>query len=174
MKPCHLYSLTLLFLLILLFSSCKKDKLTKATQVGANTFSCKVNGKVYIASSDLFSPAFSGGFYTSHNGTGQLSFSSAIRIKDAAYDLRIEIVLIDRVGIYDLNESNFCLISPLPATIGGKTYSTKLSNSGKINISFIDYQRQILSGTFSFTAINTNDPSDKLLITDGRFDIKTK
>lgn len=174
MKAIKLSTLFVFLLLTVVQSSCNKEKLTTATQVGANTFSCKVNGKVYVASSDLFSPAFSGGFYRSSDITGEFRLSSAIRTKDNAYDLRIEIPIIDRLGVYRLNELNFCLINPLPITIGGKLYSSKLSNDGEINITYIDYQSHILSGTFSFTAINTNDPSDQLLITDGRFDIQTK
>jgi hypothetical protein len=42
--------LHILLLPIVLAASCKKDGLTKETQTGANTFSCKVNGKVYTPS----------------------------------------------------------------------------------------------------------------------------
>ncbi len=48
--------LLLLFVAFLIFfSSCLKEKLTKATQNGANTFSCKINGRVFVAKTSLFS-----------------------------------------------------------------------------------------------------------------------
>ncbi len=56
--------LVLFFISFTLILSCKKDGLTKATQNGANTFSCKINGKVFQPCKDegLFgSPSLWGG-----------------------------------------------------------------------------------------------------------------
>ncbi len=39
--------LILCFICFTLLLSCKKDGLTKATENGANTFSCKINGSVF-------------------------------------------------------------------------------------------------------------------------------
>lgn len=162
----------LIFLTFLTFllSSCKKEKLTKLTQNGANTFSCKINGKVYVAKSDLFSPKFYGGFYGSGNNTGKLSLSA----NTDPFQISIEVPYIDRLGIYKLNGTNYCQVNPLPIVINGKTYSTKASDIGEVTIVFIDSEKRILSGNFSFTAINTNDLSDRLEVSDGRFDIQTK
>ncbi|HEX8356504.1 MAG TPA: hypothetical protein VF610_03795 [Segetibacter sp.] len=44
--------LLIIFLSFLLILSCKKDGLTKATEKGANTFSCKINGKVFTPCRD--------------------------------------------------------------------------------------------------------------------------
>jgi len=155
--------------------SCEKEKLTKASQIGANTYSCKVNGKVYVASSELFSPAFTGGFYNNMSNNGSLSLFSTVRSKDNnGYDILIKIPVINRLGIYNLNSTNFNEVNPLPITINGKVYSTKDTNIGEVTITFIDYEKRILSGTFFFTAINTKDNSDQLVVSDGRFDIQTK
>ena len=155
--------------------SCEKEKLTKVTHIGANTFSCKVDGKVYVASSELFSPAFTGGFYNSTNNNGSLSLFSTVRSKDNnGYDILIKIPVINRLGIYNLNSINFNEVNPLPITINGNVYSTKNTNIGEVTITFIDYEKRILSGTFFFTAINTKDNSDQLVVSEGRFDIQTK
>lgn len=56
--------LLFLFISLHLILSCKKDGLTKATQKGANTFSCKINGKAFQPCRDegLFgSPSLWGG-----------------------------------------------------------------------------------------------------------------
>lgn len=53
MKKIKMIRVLILLLSLVIVVSCKKEKLTKATQTGANTFSCKVNGKVYVASSDI-------------------------------------------------------------------------------------------------------------------------
>src|SRR5687768_7102625 len=42
----HLLILLMAFTVI--WTSCKKDKLTKETQEGLNTYSCKVNGDVFL------------------------------------------------------------------------------------------------------------------------------
>ena len=64
-------------LLLLLFSlaiiSCKKDKLTKETQKGANTFSCLIDGEIYKPCSeprilgDPGIPSLDGGLSVSGN-----------------------------------------------------------------------------------------------------------
>lgn len=51
---------TILFMLLLLVVmgvSCKKDNnngLTPETQTGANTFSCKINGEIFVPKASLF------------------------------------------------------------------------------------------------------------------------
>lgn len=153
--------------------SCKKEKLTKETQTGANTFSCKINGKVYVAKSDLFSPAFYGGFYRRENNIKELSLAAAVRNSDNAYSVTLKIPNITGIGIYKLEDINLCKIEPLPYTIDGKKYSTKNLGEGIINITYVDYDKNIISGTFSFTAVNLKDSNDQISITDGRFDIQT-
>ena len=170
--------LILIILIGFCFLSCQKEKLTKETQTGANTLSCKINGKIYTAKTDLFSPKFTGGFHTNNLiGSGELSLFASIGSYDSSsqqFDLRMKFPKINHLGIYSLDQSNFFEISKLPYTIDGKPYTTIVSNNGTLNITFIDYSKRIISGTFSFTAINTKDNSDKLVISEGRFDIQTQ
>lgn len=160
-----------------LLSACNKEKLTKPTQTGANTFSCKINGKVYVAKNDLFSPALNGGFYTTPlNKTGTFSLSANLfNEKDKSeYKVSIDIPNISTTGIYVLDKSNYCEVNPLPSNINGTTYSSRNSGLDQVNITYADYNNSILSGTFSFIALSGTDPNDKVTVTEGRFDIQTK
>lgn len=177
MKLIGKHFLLSLLSLSLIFCSCKKEKLTKATQNGANTLSCKINGKVYVARTDLFSPAFTGGYYTSPlNNTGKLSLSANVRNgkDESEYKISLEIPFINTSGVYDLNKSNYCEVDPLPITINATTYSTRNLGSGQVTITYIDYGNRILSGTFSFIAVSNKDPNEKVTVSSGRFDIQTK
>ena len=178
MKENKLIRIFIFFLSLVTIISCKKEKLTKETQVGANTLSCKISGKVYTAKTDLFSPKFTGGFYTSNIGSsGELSLFASIgsytNSSTQQFNLRIKFPQINRLGVYDLNKENFFEISPLPYTIDGKLYTTITLNNGALNITYIDYPKRIVSGTFSFITVNQKDPTEQISITDGRFDIQT-
>lgn len=52
-----------------------------------------------------------------------------------------------------------------------KYYKTSSNNIGVFNITKIDTNSKILSGTFTFKAINESDPNNVINITDGRFDV---
>ena len=54
----NLFNRPLIFGVLFVTLGCGRDGLTKATQKGANTFSCKVNGKV-------FKPVYVGGLFNS-------------------------------------------------------------------------------------------------------------
>lgn len=51
-------------------------------------------------------------------------------------------------------------------------YTSYSLKPGTINFTHIDYVQRIISGTFSFTAVNTKDTNDVTAVTDGRFDMK--
>lgn len=145
--------------------SCTKDKLTKPTQTGANTFSCKINGKVYVAKTSLFSPGLTGGLrgapgkytfdveavvYSSGNKDNYtIGISSGPGISVGAYPVSS--------GYVDPNTGYYIRYNP---------------NNATINFTYIDYTQRIISGTFSFTAVNTTNANDVISVTDGRFDMK--
>ncbi len=168
----------ILFSIILLLTvSCKKETLTKATQIGANTLSSKINDKVYIAKTDLFSPKFTGGVYSNYiNSTSSISLFARIGSVSGSskqeYSLNIEFPLINRTGIYILSNRNFFEVVALPYTIGGETFTTKFSNDGTLTVTFFDYQNKIISGTFLFIGKNKDNLQEQISVTDGRFDIK--
>ena len=167
MKLCVQFLATLLILGI----ACKKEKLTKATQTGANTFSCKVDGIV-------FKPSEKGGlfggeplFVSNYPLDGfTLSARKFGRGSTPHTDVLMKLPYLKSIGIYPLNvfpgygqfQKDFA---------GGTLYQTNLTHTGSANITRCDTINKIFSGTFSFTAIDANT-GKTVNITDGRFDVK--
>jgi hypothetical protein len=168
------YAMRLWYLYILLLSttlttSCNKDKLTKETQEGKNTLSCKVNGKVFIAEHDRPSsgPAMFANLVLDQNGINATVYG----INTVTYPNReINIIIEDfkGVGTYVTSGSDsYCEYSEFPQA----QYSTMISGSGTIHITKDDRSAKILSGTFEFVAGNKNNSGTQVEITLGRFDI---
>lgn len=169
------FFLIIAILLSLLFSSCKKLQLTRATEKGANTFSCIIGGKVFkTCFGGLFSDppltAYAGSFGTI-NGTIQVATISAACNEKMPYkDFYIELDNFHGIGSYLLSDSNnYCSYEERYPDI---QYVSKGSSSGKVTITKDDRGNFILSGKFEGTLMNTNNPSDKIFIKSGRFDIK--
>ncbi len=160
-----LKKLSLFLFLLALLVSCNKEKLTKPTQTGANTFSCKINGKVYVAKTNLFSPGLIGGLW---GAPGRYEFGvEAVVYSDgdkASYTIDLGVSPNISEGIYPIAS---CTVYP-----GGNGFVRYNASPATINFTHIDYAQMIISGTFSFNAVNTTNASDVLTVTDGRFDMK--
>ena len=180
MKPnIKLYAVTLAVLLF--FPGCDKGPdLTPVTQEGRNTFSCKVNGKVWIpnGSSDWFGldKAINGGFagYGSNNPpTIYLRAYSTNKI-----GLHIFLKTIE-VGIHELNQDTHTIERyRFPENYGwyqgadGIGFMTNPSQTGRVVITKADTISGIISGTFEFEG--GNSLGQKVKITDGRFDVNSR
>lgn len=144
--------------------------LPPATQVGAETFACRVNGKVWIAK-----PADLNGIYN-HNGLaadGSLRMPYtfqyfAIAIRNGSIVLNKTYDLSDTTLSYGemrtVNDSCF----KSSGGYGGGT-SNVIASGGQLVITRADSTKRIVSGTFWFNI--PSDYCDTLKITDGRFDI---
>lgn len=165
-------------LILLLFSiqvlcsnfSCSKDKLTKATQTGANTFSCKVDGKVFR------SPETGGFFGGEPVFVNNLTMSGFTLLGKSPPDdngirtiITIQLQYLQATGNYSL--SNYPYGQYRINYSGGFLYNTNAAHTGTVNITRCDNSSGIYSGTFSFTAIDENT-GKVVKITDGRFDVK--
>jgi len=85
------------------------------------------------------------------------------------------------IGIYTIGQSNgefYADASNNPQIIARETHDnvsgkTFLSseNSGNINITRFDFTNSVISGTFSVTLYNKDNPTEVIQVTDGRFDI---
>ncbi|GAB1462622.1 Riean_0653 family protein [Pedobacter sp.] len=160
----------LLILFFSLLAACKKEKLTKETQVGANTFSCKINGKVYKRQSDFLSETLTGGLYRSSGNKYKLSVSAVMFRNDKAnYVIDVSTSGFMNTGAITLDSEN---IAGITIISGGVRYVSKPNGQGFINIKFIDTVNGICAGTFEFVVSNINDPNDKIYVTEGRFDVK--
>lgn len=162
----------MMFILFSSFFSCSKDKLTRATQTGANTFSCKIDGKV-------FKPSESGGLsfggppitvYNLHyNGFTLLASFNRTDNGQSPKDIVINLHYLRSIGIYDLNIYPNAIYRYSYAY--GPEYHTNNTYIGQINITRCDTINKIYSGTFFFKAVD--DSTGKVVnVTDGRFDVK--
>ena len=172
--------LHILLLPIVLAASCKKDQLTKETAIGANTFSCKINGVVYTPSGGDPSSGWypvAGGWYEDVDNNRGL-YIQTVSGNNKFIDLYIKIL--NAPGIYQLNYNT----TPRPIAYRCESYgyySTKDNNgnysrfvtnityTGWINVKQI--LGGIIAGTFEFTAFN-QQTGETVTITDGRFDVK--
>lgn len=177
----------LLFLLasLLLGSSCKKqrtvnpvDQLPPATQTGANTFGCLVNGQAFKPGGAQLSGGslqcnyqlVNGGYYfvlvgryrNNTNGSGSIVglYSDSLKMEEGTKQ-----VLKSRT-----NNNASASYSTYTSTSAYDQFETNgTSYTGELWIKKLDTIKQIASGTFWFTA--ANGKGDTVKITDGRFDV---
>jgi DNA-binding beta-propeller fold protein YncE len=162
----------------LLFFGCDKGPdLTPITQEGKNTFSCKVNGKVWVpdATGSIFVTVkpINGGFYKNAlNGTRNIE----IRAYKANQESIVLFLRTIDLGRHQLNQKTLLSgESFYPENYGyyftnaKGGFVTSNQNTGWINISKADTATGIIAGTFEFVANNLN--GETISIADGRFDI---
>jgi hypothetical protein len=183
----NLNSILLLILgLTLASSSCKKhivkpaDQLSllpPATQTGANTFGCLVNGQAYVPKnrSILEGPIMQcnyiylrGGYYFNVSGGNDNSTAAtAILVQtDSLFVKEGQPLILREYATPGAASGTYAYGA---AGNSGVVYHTNQSYNGQLNVTHLDTIKQIVSGTFYFTAIN--DKGDTVKITDGRFDM---
>ncbi len=169
--------LLLLLIAVLLLGSCRdrhqdEDTLPPATQEGKNTGGALVDGKVWVAKIEApdSNPGGNNTMYDYANNEYRLSIKlNNLKNPDGN---NIEINVTSPVelnqGTYQLNNnySNRGMYS----VISFSTYYTSASNTGVVNITRFDKINKIVSGTFSFTAVNS--AGQVVTIKEGRFDKK--
>ena len=158
------------------------------TQSGANTFGCYING-VLLTPRDG-----TGDLYSDHIGMRYSVAPDDVSYNEIYIDdwksengslLRIHISELKQngEGTFTINESNCqngldanisinlnCRIYDATAQIY-KWYCS-IENAGTLSITRYDLDNRILSGTFSCTMQNRDNPNERIEITQGRFDIK--
>lgn len=198
-KIIFLLALLLAFAYALLLPACHKgppdppvvppvvlpDTLPPLTTTGANTFGCKVNGKIWVVKAGdpvPFDPSFQlfassitekdgqGGYITVNEfdvGVNQtMSFGLPCRKGifhthgDASNDP-------NRVGIWLSDKNSHKRYYP----------DTGIVTDNRLEISFLDTANNIISGTFSFRLFEGNNykitnRNNSVVVTDGRFDIR--
>jgi hypothetical protein len=167
----------LLFAIILL-SACNKDddtpanpvdQLPPATQTGANTFGCLLDGEVFIPRGgtnplDCVYQFIDGGYYFGLQGNKRNENNNLITIGIGTNNLQLQQGL-----SYNLLDN-----------LSGKAFgfyllSTQLSytsstSTGELTVSKLDTQNQIVSGTFWFNVEDQNGVVHE--IREGRFDMQ--
>lgn len=182
--------LLLLFTVFTVFVACNKDddptpeptiieidKLPAATQTGANTVGCLLNGKAFLPSGtrpgggnpnpycayyhDQFVLNFSiirNENNTSLEGTEQIMLYSVDTLleEDSTYD----------IANFNENQYGAYVVYSLQDPNNFESTSEKV---GKLHITRLDKTNNILSGTFWFDAVN--EQGKKVEIREGRFDM---
>ena len=174
---------------ISILASCKKDKteptelskLPAATQIGANTFGCLVNGKAWVAKRNDCFIICSSSFKIYYDGSSGGYFG----IEAVKIDTKNNIS--ERIDVF-FDSSNFktehivTINNPL-ITVRFANYSngnncsnyqhnldSTVVHFGKVNFTRYDLSNGIFSGTFNFTL--TKPGCETITITEGRFDKK--
>ncbi len=166
--------LTFIFL-ISLSTSCQSDddggdpisQLPEATQTGAGTFGCLVNGEPFIDNSGFFNTYYqqvNGEFFFSI-GAGSDSNSILRQVRLASEEAEIEE---DSTYSLKCNEAGevYAEVGFPNVLLGNDTCE---SNFGNLNITRFDLNESIVSGTFEFDIIDPRDNSI-IEIREGRFD----
>ena len=179
MKVSILLLLPLCFLL--LSNSCSKSKsenqLPPATQTGANSFGCLIDGKVWIPTGGGIGSGVnptSGGFFRDING----ELNIYIKAYTSNDYFHIYLKKKTTAGTYVLNKNTS--VRPgaiLPESYGAyfingqDYYVTDSLNNGTVIISYADTTKGIVAGTFQMRIIQKTTNKIKV-ISEGRFDYK--
>ncbi len=172
--------LLILFACANIFAACKKDKkieedkLPPATQTGANTFGCLVNGVVFINNGN---DGISSNFRlfvdpTFQNGSFQIR---VYNFKNSKYEtININSNNINSVGSFMVSGNS----GPLYIDYSNENKNCNFNQSincflkGVLLITKYDLANGIFSGTFQFEMKDPNYNCDTIKITEGRFDKK--
>ncbi len=164
----------LLIIAVIIMTSCHKDddhiapidQLPPATQSGAGTFGCLVNGKAFIDNSGSFNCFYQlvGGEYYFHiSGTNFNMIPGGI-------DIGTIKKTIEEGQIYPLLEE---LDGNASAAVFFQdileTSTTSTDYTGELTITKLDFENYIVSGTFSFDLLNPIN-GEIMEIREGRFD----
>ena len=152
------------------------SKLPAATQTGAGTFGCMVNGKAWMPQGrgNILGPANPTIVYDATYDNGSLDIrariyagGSGLSSGNAISIIEIYGSKLDKEGEYNLTNSN---VRFAYSTDTEGFYSKEdLASNCKLTITKLDKVNAIISATFSFT-IEKKDTGKKLTVTDGRFD----
>ena len=154
------------------------DQLPPATQEGANTFGCLVDGEVFLPKNDdIFRTGYSASYsYGSRSGSARIvAYNDDLGV---GFEFAFENTLFEptyySLPSYDTLPNT--TIIPNPEILLRKDnfhpFDYRLQK-GFINITALDtLDVRFVSGTFSFEFVHENDDNDTVSMTDGRFDLK--
>lgn len=153
MKKSFFYFLPLL--LALVCSSCSKD--TEGPVADDGLFvTCTMNGEAFKAEG-LY--AYAVDWDESYNVYG-------ITVDDITMYVAIDQSITDGTHAFN-DETTFAIIS----REGGKSYST-LYEGGEGQVTVTERTANIVKGSFQFTAVETDDTGEKLVVQNGKFQVK--
>lgn len=116
-----------------------------------------------MAKTSLFSPGLTGGL-GGIPGRYEFSVEAVVYNNNDNYTIGIIIGPNISEGIYPIGYGSI--------DHNNGYYTSYDPNNATINFTHIDYTQHIISGTFSFTAVNRTNSNDIITVTEGRFDMK--
>jgi hypothetical protein len=174
------YLIAIYFLITFCFTQCKKnpigktelEKLPAATEIGANSFGCLINGVAYTPGGGAldqvmivqYDPAFEGGQFSIKT---QRIFNSNNYIS-----LSIHADSINSIGIYPLGLKTKYWVYYDDLKNNNCAFETinQAPTLGTLRITKFDLANRITSGTFSFKVSTVE--CGTIDVTDGRFDVR--
>ena len=184
-----------IFYAVLLFVSATTTQCTKttvdpnglppATQTGAGTFACLINGAVWqYKNADNFYTTPKTRWEFDPNYLGGYLYIGGARYSDGAFENDALLLAVDSLNFtkekninlslleFSIRYINYTQSNKICGTIDSYPADTtiKASSSGKLNITRLDQTLRIISGTFYCSIKQAG--CDTLKITDGRFDLK--
>jgi hypothetical protein len=176
MKRQYFLLFTSLFLLLLSVPRCKKDHfhLPPETTTGANTFGCKVNGKVFVPRDGRGRPGlFCQYVYLGEGGGGGWFLNiPATDWKDnnlQAIDITTDSLFVTENNTYPFKRRAKGFANAA-YSYGSKYYEISQTDTGQLEITKNDPSQRILSGRFWFNGTD-KETGEKIEVREGRFDI---
>jgi len=165
----------LLFITAFLSGCNSDDSMPAATQTGAETFACYVNGKPFInrlgSELDCFYGLIDGEYYFIIHGTDErYSYTTSGPWSIALGTTKKTISEGEVLELLEMSDGNawgegFFV----PKTSSSKSSFTSAEYTGELTITKLDFENQIVSGTFWFNLINPHT-GELVEIREGRFD----
>ena len=177
--------LILLCSLLLLSASCKKEKsenpiddLPPATQTGANTFGCLVNGELFLPKgSGLGGPVLNAQYEFVDNKYyfSLLATRSGKDCKSSSILLSLNNLTLQNMKTYSLQDTSegkahLRVRIGIDCSFNTDFFRTNNNVTGNMNITYFNTTKNIVAGTFSFDAVNSK--GEKVEVREGRFDMK--
>ena len=168
--------ITIFLLFVLASNSCSKDddkgveSLPPATQTGARTFGCLVDGNAFIDTGAIncFYQYVDGGYYFGLHGKNDDENPSSVNV--ATYNKTISE---GETLLLTLKQDGYAwggIYVRFPDAIGEGAF-TDSEYSGELTITKLDYENNIVSGTFWFD-VKHPQTGARIEIREGRFDTK--
>ena len=175
-------------LCIFFFTACDKDddqgsqdpieQLPKATQTGANTVGCLVNGEAFLpkggglaGNKNCFYQYVDGGYHFKmgfSDFSGDTSYSVVVGTQNASIE-EGETYLLNSQPFFTNNIDGRGGGHSISGPSGFEKYTTTSEVTGEMRITKLDFENHIVSGTFWFDAVN--EDGEVVEIREGRFDM---